>query len=233
VITATTNQNIAYYYSYDFSNRITGITDSNLHNIEYQYDIMGNRTMMTTPEGKIIKYVYNQNNQVTKITADSGNYTFTYDSANRRIKRTLPNDTYTTYSYDQLSRLTNITHKNAHNQIIDTFGYTYDNIGNRMTKTDDDKTINYNYDQIYRLLKANTQSKNKKDKLPEEIIQHNTEAYSYDPVGNRQTGPKTDNSYSYNYGNELTQATLGTKGHSPKGQGGQVFAWLMFCIIDE
>ncbi|HRS88494.1 MAG TPA: hypothetical protein P5183_02160, partial [Smithellaceae bacterium] len=54
--------------------------------------------------------------------------------------------------------MTNITHKNAHNKIIDAFSYTHDNVGNRLTKTEEgimphapDKTINYTYDAIYRL----------------------------------------------------------------------------------
>lgn len=205
-MTGATNQNSAYYYSYDANNRVTGVAVTNLssiYNIEYQYDIMGNRTMMTTPEGQIIKYSYNQNNQLTKIETDKGNYTFGYDSLNRRIKRTLPNDSYANYTYDQLSRLTNITHKNAFNITIDAFSYTYDNVGNRITKSDSDKNINYNYDQIYRLTKATPKSNNPLIQLLDNILKLNTESYSYDPVGNRQTGPNKNESYTYDSGNEM------------------------------
>jgi RHS repeat-associated protein len=211
VIMATTNQNIAYYYSYDAANRLTGVTDSNLHNIDYQYDVAGNRIAMTTPDGKTIRYEYNAGNQMTKILTNRGSYIFTYDALNRRIKKTLPNGTFTTYAYDPNSRLTNITHKNAFNKIIDSFSYTHDNVGNRLTKTDEassphdpDKTINYRYDNIYRLLNA-TPEKKGKGKLEDAIIKHHTESYSYDPVGNRQTGPKANDSYTYNTGNALTQ----------------------------
>ena len=213
-LTGTSNSNIAYYYSYDLNNRLTGVTSSNLaqiFNIEYQYDIMGNRKAMTIKKGtstpRTINYEYNTNNQMTKIISDMGNFTFAYDSLNRRIKRTLPNSSYTTYVYDQLSRLTNITHKNAFNQTIDSFGYTYDNVGNRITKAINDgtitaNTINYNYDQIYRLTKATPKSKNPLINLLDDILKLNTEAYSYDPVGNRQTGPKSTDGYTYDDGNE-------------------------------
>ena len=213
LIMATTNQNIAYYYSYDAAGRLTGVTDSNLRNIEYQYDAAGNRISMKTPEGKIIRYEYNANNQLTKIAANGKNFTFAYDNLNRRIKRTLPNGTYTTYSYDQNSRLTNITHKNAHHKIIDAFSYTHDNVGNRLSKTqetpaphDTDKTINYTYDAIYRL-QTTEPEKRGKGKLAEALNKYHTENYTYDVVGNRQSGPHSKDSYSYNAGNELITST--------------------------
>jgi len=73
---------------------------------------------------------------MTKMTSDMGSFTFAYDSLGRRIKRNLPDDTVTSYSYDPLSRLINITHKNAFQHTIDSFGYTYDNVGNRTAKKD-------------------------------------------------------------------------------------------------
>ena len=39
------------------------------------------------------------------------------------------------------------------------------------------------------------------------IVNHHSEAYSYDPVGNRQTGPDKFDSYTYNNGNELLTST--------------------------
>ena len=214
-ITAATNSNVAYYYSYDSANRVTGVTYTNLShvlNIDYQYDIMGNRVMMTTPDGQNIKYLYNQNNQLTKMETAKGNYTFAYDTLGRRIKRTLPNDSYTTYTYDQLSRLTNIMHKNAFNITIDAFSYTLDNIGNRLTKKDIIKTISYNYDQLYRLTRATPKSNNPLIQLLDDILKLNTESYTYDPVGNRNSGPKSSN-WTYNANNELLSLS-GSTGQS-------------------
>ena len=108
-----------------------------------------------------------------------------------------------TMSLSEMARLTGITHINAFKQTIDTFSYTYDNVGNRLTKKDTDKTISYNYDQIYRLTKAAPSGRNKLEKLLENIVNHHTEAYSYDAVGNRQTGPKAADGYTYDAANEL------------------------------
>ena len=92
--------------------------------------------------------------------------------------------------------MTNITHKNNHNKIIDTFSYTHDNVGNRLSRTqetpspnDSDKTINYTYDAIYRLQTAEPEKRGK-GKLAEAINKYQAENYSYDAVGNRQSGPR-------------------------------------------
>jgi RHS repeat-associated protein len=109
--------------------------------------------------------------------------------------------------------LTNITHKNNRNKIIDAFSYTHDNVGNRLTKTEDgivphapDKKINYTYDAIYRLQAAEPEKRGK-GKLSEAINKYQTENYTYDAVGNRQRGPHSKDSYSYNAGNELITST--------------------------
>jgi len=208
-LTGAANSSIVYYYSYDAANRMTGVTSYNLaqlFNIEYQYDSMGNRTKMTVKEGtgtpKTINYYYNANHQMTKMTSDMGNFTFVYDSLGRRIKRTLPNDTVTSYSYDPLSRLINITHKNAFQHTIDSFSYAYDHVGNRTVKKDNHKSIHYSYDPIYRLTRATPQGHHGYNH-PDHSSGFKTELYSYDPVGNRITGPDQYDRYTYNDGNEM------------------------------
>ncbi|HNZ64449.1 MAG TPA: RHS repeat-associated core domain-containing protein [Smithella sp.] len=112
--------------------------------------------------------------------------------------------------YEQLSRISGITHKNAFHQTIDSFAYTHDPVGNRLTQTIKENiphTMNYTYDKVYRLAKASPFSRNKLEKLFDDIVHHHTEAYSYDPVGNRQTGPDKFDSYTYNDGNELLTST--------------------------
>ncbi|MDA8416703.1 MAG: hypothetical protein M0Z78_06505 [Betaproteobacteria bacterium] len=69
--------------------------------------------------------------------------------------------------------------------------YTHDNVGNRLTKADQDTTWNYGYDTIYRLLTAQPNRHGK------------AETYSYDPVGNRRSGPEQHTAYFYGTGNEL------------------------------
>ncbi len=65
-------------------------------------------------------------------------------------------------------------------------------------KVEADTKYTYSYDSIYRLLQSTpTKLQGKdQDKKPE--------TFTYDPVGNRQTGPETKDTYSYNSGNQLT-----------------------------
>jgi len=128
---------------------------------------------MITPDGKTIAYAYDFNNLLTQITTNLGACTFSYDAANRRTTRTLPNGTTATYSYDHASRLTGIqTTKSG--TTIDNITYTLDNVGNRLTKTQNATTYNYTYDNIYRLTQATPSSETQ-------------ETYTYDEVGNRLT----------------------------------------------
>jgi RHS repeat-associated protein len=57
------------------------------------------------------------------------------------------------------------------------------------------------YDEMCRLTKASPKSRTTAQ-LPEDVVNHHTEVYSYDPVGNRLTGPKSTDSYTYDSGNE-------------------------------
>lgn len=103
---------------------------------------------------------------------------------------TRPNGVNTSYGYDSLSRLLSVLHQNGTNT-LDGAGYTYDNAGNRTSKTNyfNNITENYAYDPIYQLTQV-TQGAT------------TTESYSYDAVGNRLSslgmGP-----YAYNSSNEL------------------------------
>jgi RHS repeat-associated protein len=88
-----------------------------------------------------------------------------------------------------------LEHKTSGNKIITSFSYTHDKVGNRLTRTEPDNKINYAYDAIYRLLKAQP---NRHDST--------SEAYGYDAVGNRLTGPSKNDDYTYGPGNQLLTA---------------------------
>lgn len=64
-----------------------------------------------------------------------------------------------------------LTHKNAANTIVNSFGYTHDNNSNILTKTENSTPQTYTYDDLNRI-STNTQS---------------NEVYTYDNKGNRAT----------------------------------------------
>ncbi|MDD5491994.1 MAG: polymorphic toxin type 44 domain-containing protein [bacterium] len=84
------------------------------------------------------------------------------------------------------------------------FGYTYDNVGNRLSLTDTNGIHNYTYDNVYRLANSNNPG----------------EAYNYDPVGNRNPLTQTydagnrlldDGTYTYTYDHDGNMVTKQNK----------------------
>jgi RHS repeat-associated protein len=165
---------------------------------------------------------------LTQILSDAGTFNFAYDSVGRRVKMSLSNRTFTNYNYDAGSRLTNLTHKTSSGSIIDSFGFTHDEVGNRVTKTETDKKYTYSYDAVYRLLQAlPTDHKGRHE------YDHETETFSYDSVGNRLKGPKKRDDYTYNKGNQLTSDRWHTYEHDKNGNlikktdlhGGEIYTY--------
>ncbi|MBI5748485.1 MAG: hypothetical protein HZA00_05110 [Nitrospinae bacterium] len=235
ILTAT-NQHISYTFTYDASGKPLTVTDSYGRVIKYEYDTAGNKVKMTTPEGKEIKYNYDINHRLTQIKSPSplveegggeGVFSFTYDTSGRRTKLTYPNGVTTTYSYDTAGSLTNLLTQYAELkeqgkkkppilklQTIDSFTYTHDKVGNRLSKTENISPLfskegaggvkyDYSYDSIYRLLQSLPTKLNGKDKE----LENKAEIFTYDAVGNRLTGPKEKLSYTYNTANQLTELT--------------------------
>ena len=73
---------------------------------------------------------------------------------------------------------------------LDSFTYTHDKVGNRLSKAEPTTTTDYGYDRVYRLLSATPRKPG-------------GERYGYDPVGNRLSGPQAQQAYQYNEGNQL------------------------------
>lgn len=209
VITAA-NQHISYTMEYDTLGRLTKITDSNNRTIRYKYNALGSRIQMTTPDGENVGYSYDEGNRLAQITSFAGSFNFTYDDLGRRTSLTHPNGVSTSYKYDSPGRLVELLTQTDKGKIVSAFTYTHDNIGNRLSKTVTNKPdkrstrFDYDYDAIYRLLEAvPTEIKNYQEK--EQFKK--AEIFEYDPVGNRLSGPKWDELYSYNDDNQLLESS--------------------------
>jgi RHS repeat-associated protein len=84
--------------------------------------------------------------------------------------------------------------------VIESFAYTHDGVGNRLTKVEVGEKTTYTYDAIYRLLESLPTTLWGKEKVERGKV----EEFTYDPVGNRLKGPKKRDDYTYNQGNQLT-----------------------------
>lgn len=200
LVTSAANDDITYTITYDANGRMTSVLDSNGRTIEYTYDTRGNRTGMTTPDGRVIQYAYDQRNRLTHITSSAGPaFAFVYDDVGRRTSLAYSNGVTAAYTYDNRGSLTGLVHENSSSVSIDSFSYTLDNVGNRLSRADMEYQYDYAYNSVYRL----TQSQ-PAQLVQNPVFQQSTEDFTYDPVGNRLTGPGQAESYEYNAGNQLT-----------------------------
>jgi len=115
-----------------------------------------------------------------------------------------PNGINTSYSYDAQSRLQSVLHQ-LNGSTVDGASYTYDDAGNRTSKTDllAGVTSNYGYDGIYQLTGVTQNGVT-------------TESYSYDLVGNRLSSLGVS-PYAYNSSNELTSTPAATYTYDSNG----------------
>jgi RHS repeat-associated protein len=212
-----------YGFAYDNMGRLIGTTTSysflpnQTYTNAYSYDAASNRTSLAAPDGSITTYGYDTLNRLNGLANSwAGSFGFGYDALSRRTALTRPNGVNTSYSYDSLSRVLSVLHQ-AGGATVDGASYTYDNAGNRASKTNylNGITENYTYDALYELTQV-TQGAN------------TTESYSYDPVGNRLSSVGVP-LYNYNSSNELTSTTLGAYTYDANGNtlgdGSKTYSW--------
>ena len=182
-------------YTYDAVNRLASVTAPDTGATAYTYDAAGNRKQDTLPNGTIAKYTYDSLNRLTKLESLApdlsvlSSYTYTLEAAGNRIGVTENSGRSVSYVYDDLYRLTQeqITDPVLGNETI---SYTYDSVGNRLSKTTSG-TTNYTYDANDRLLAAGSTT------------------FTYDANGNTrsETTSGSTTTYTYDFEDRLVSAT--------------------------
>lgn len=106
-------------YAYDAADRLTSTSYSDgTAGSAYEYDAVGNRTKLTeipaagcplfgcpAPQ----TYLYDKNNQLTKVTRSGTSFVYTYDAAGNVSSRQQPGGTKVTYGYDAAGRMASAT----------------------------------------------------------------------------------------------------------------------------
>ncbi len=145
----------------------------------YAYDAAARLTQTTDPTGQVIS--------------------FGFDADSRRTSLDHPNGVYSIYEYDDADRLTDVITRESDASLLESFAYTYDDAGDRLTMTEAEVgTTTYQYDDLHRVV--------------QEVSPTGwTTSYTYDTVGNRLT--KTSGSLTITYYHDaddrLYKETLG------------------------
>jgi RHS repeat-associated protein len=158
-------------YSFDILNRMKTVTSVNGERTEYFYDNIGKRDSTANSNGTSTRYQYDNLNRLTRITNYNSNgiisdFAYTLNNAGIKIGVTEHDGSVVTYSYDDLYRLTGETRTGTNPY---TLTYSYDNVGNRLTKNLNGEVTSYTY--------------NNRDQLDCETGSFGTVCYEFDAAG--------------------------------------------------
>ena len=195
---------------YDFAGRLTSAA-SPQGTIGYSYDAAGRRTGLTLPGGQGATYTYDAAGLLAGLVDASGFKTaFSHDADGRLAGITRPNGVSTNYTYDGAGRLVGIVDAGGSGS-LESFRYTLDANGNRVSMTSGAGTEGYALDANQRLVGAT-------------YADGSTTTYAYDAAGNRVSSKTAagTTAYSYDSGGRLVAA--GSTNYSYDADGNVVAA---------
>ncbi len=224
-------------YAYDAANRLTSVTDPDAGNTAYTYDAAGRLTKTVYPNTLEDRRAYDSRDRLTRVqhTAAGGapvlaQFDYVYNAASRRTQMTeAPAGRVVDYTYDALGRLLTETETIGVN--VNTHVYTYDAVGNRVTRDRNGVVTSYTYDANDRLLTAGAETFgfNAKGQLTSRTPGGSPASftYEYDALGRmvKHVAPDaSETGYAYDAAGDLVSRTAGGSSESylndPRGTDG-------------
>jgi RHS repeat-associated protein len=211
-------------FVYDELDRLTSSTDSFGKQVQYGYDITGNRTGITYPSdsnnpARTVVCKYDKANRLDKITDWADRiWDYTVDGAGRITQLIYPNGVKELRSYDNAGRLASLAYKKSDDTIFISYTYTRDGQGNPKNISETGTLpanpklpvkVGYTYDEDNRLVETDEPA-----------------SYSYDNNGNLigRTVNGVATTFDYDFENRLvSQTTNGsTVQHIYDGRGNRI-----------
>ena len=195
-------------YEYDKMSRLTRVVGRNGEATVYTYDANGSRETATFANGVKLTYTYDDLNRlilqksVDKNGTVIAQYEYTLGKNGERTKVTesgVCGNAEISYDYDKANRLVKeVIERNGEKTV---YIYTYDAVGNRISKNENGEKTEYAY--------------NSRNQLVKETSVAGTVIYSYDANGNllKQSG-MVDTIYTYDAYNRLTAYQQGEQKES-------------------
>ena len=194
-------KDIVTNYEYDSSNRLVKVIQDGKILSEYGYNDIGRLWYQLDATGNITEYFYGSFNKPILMETRTGEGAVLYREENcynengsvitRIVSGMAPEISGTSgifcFSYDEFDRLV------QEQGIYGTISYTYDVMGNRLTRTENGVTTYYTYDLCNKLISERTEGA--------------VTYYVYDAMGNliKKNAPNGTTAYSYNAFNQLEQ----------------------------
>lgn len=182
-------------YSYNSDGYLSGVKNAEGESIFYEYNEAGQVSSIKI-DGKVISYDYDIMGRLISVTDSEGTTSYTYDKVGNRVSTTYPNGVKTTYEYNEINVLTKLVTKNASGEILQSYEYTIGANGERLSVVELNRTVEYGYDELERL-------------VLEKVTSNGTVSlttYAYDSNSNRISMNKNGEITTYEY-NELDQIT--------------------------
>lgn len=182
---------------YDRFNRVISVIDSNGKIIKYSYDELGNILSLTYPGGEIVRYEYNPDASLSSVIDGKGRKTtYEYDRAGRISKITRPDGTIDEKTYDASGNLSKEVQKKQNGDLLQSFEYRYDSLGNIILVRDNiglDKA-DYSGEALSDNAEDNSLSSGSTTSIMEydecnRLISFNGQEVLYDANGNMTYGP--------------------------------------------
>lgn len=151
-LTRATNTTGTINIAYNAIDQLTSVTYPGGRTFSYKYNAVGQRTRVTDPDGRLLVYTYDTSQRLTQINDESGMVAaYQYDDAGHRTRKILGNGVYTTYAHDAAGQILSLVNFHPAGEIISRFDYTYNAIGNRLSKSTLDGKQTYTSDVLNQL----------------------------------------------------------------------------------
>jgi RHS repeat-associated protein len=203
-LTSMTDGSGSSSFSIDSLGRLTSATDGHGDKTSYGYDLAGNETSITYPNGKKVTRSFDNAERLASVSDWLGNTTsFSYDLDSNLLVGTFPKSTgnIDEYGYDRADRMSAVTMKKGKETLV-SIGYARDKAGQIESLTSKGlpgaESETFGYDANGRLTKAGSAS------------------YEYDAANNLTKAPGTTN--TYDKANELETGTGVTYGYDKLGE---------------
>ena len=199
-----TNGTVTSSWTYSSLGEETSYTNGAAAEVEYGYDLAGNQTSITYPNGDLVVQVFNDANEVSSITDWNGNESsFSYDANGNLTAEDLANGVTNSYTYDPANNLASISDTKGETSI---FSATYTRNADSLVSEDSSQpsdSSKYQYTGLSQVCYAASSNGSDCSSPPDGAT-----SYSYDASGNLTDDDGTQQ--EFNDGDELCWSVSGT-----------------------